>query len=208
MNIELYVCRGSRPPADAAALSCFSPYRRARIDAAKTERGRADAYAASLALRAALLAHGIDESGCCYEIAEGGKPRLLHSPFHFCLSHTEGGALCALFDAPIGADTEAVAPQLERDWAALVQRFFTPREQAYFHSRGESARDFFMLWTRKESYLKYTGQGITLPLSSFCVLDGAGGAKASPCYQTLFEKGFVISLCTEKAEKHPKIVWL
>lgn len=208
MNIELYLCDAVTLPADAAELSCFSPYRRAHIDAAKTERGKADAYAASLVLRAALLAHGIDESGCSYEIAPGGKPRLLHSPFHFCLSHSEGGALCALFDAPIGADMEVFPPQRTRDWAAIVQRFFMPQEQAYFDLCGASTRAFFTLWTRKESYLKYTGQGITVPLSSFCVMDGVSGTEVSPCYRTLFEKGFVISLCTEKAEKQPKIVWV
>lgn len=204
--IELYLCVGAQFPEEERALSVFSPYRRARIAAAKTKRGKLDAYAASCALRAALRAHGIEDSECGYEIAPGGKPRLLHGAFHFSLSHTDGGALCALSDAPIGADLEAYPPRIEREYRALVHRFFTAEEQAYFLSHGATAQDFFLLWTRKESYLKYTGQGLACPLSSFCVLESENGASgAGVFYQTLLESGFVISVCTGQMQERPRI---
>src|SRR5438876_41211 len=49
------------------------------------------------------------------------------------------------------------------DFDALVGRFFSPREAASFQSlpRLQKAEAFFNLWTRKEAWLKATGEGIT-----------------------------------------------
>ena len=54
------------------------------------------------------------------------------------------------------------------DVAAIAGRFFTACEQRLI------ARDsslFFDIWTAKEAYLKYTGEGLAGGLGSFSVVD-------------------------------------
>jgi phosphopantetheine--protein transferase-like protein len=58
----------------------------------------------------------------------------------------------------------------------IARRFFTKREHAHLLEWPEALRTerFFELWTMKESYIKLKGAGLSLPLSSFDVLDENG----------------------------------
>jgi 4'-phosphopantetheinyl transferase len=94
-----------------------------------------------------------------------GKPALGgdHSAagLHFNLSHSEDLALLAISPAgAIGVDVEHVRPMEEVD--VLVKRFFSPGEIAAFQTvpAREKFPAFFRLWTRKEAFLKATGEGI------------------------------------------------
>ncbi|MGO8698131.1 MAG: 4'-phosphopantetheinyl transferase family protein [Limisphaerales bacterium] len=60
----------------------------------------------------------------------------------------------------IGIDVERIRPLIEADH--LVARFFSARENAVFHDLPPAQKPvaFFNLWTRKEAWLKATGQGI------------------------------------------------
>ena len=80
---------------------------------------------------------------------------------HFNLSHSEDWALLAVTTAgPVGVDVEHVRPL--RDFDALVERFFSAREKAVFLSLTKERKPdaFFRLWTRKEAWLKATGEGL------------------------------------------------
>jgi 4'-phosphopantetheinyl transferase len=94
-----------------------------------------------------------------------GKPELggafAAAGLHFNLSHSENVGLLAI--SPIGAvgiDVENIRPLDDMD--SLVNRFFSPREITAFNKVPESAKPlaFFNLWTRKEAFLKATGEGI------------------------------------------------
>jgi len=65
----------------------------------------------------------------------------------FSLSHSGGIALCALSDAPVGVDVEAVRPRK----AGLPQRVLSESELARFDGTWE---DFYRSWTLKESWCK------------------------------------------------------
>ena len=68
-------------------------------------------------------------------------------------------------DGVIGLDVEQVrscTPQ------GIQSRFFHPDERAYVEQNG----DFFRVWTAKESYVKYTGEGITDSFASFSTVCG------------------------------------
>lgn len=95
-----------------------------------------------------------------------GKPYLKDWPgVQFNLSHSGGWGVCAVSAAPVGVDVELVRP-LKQD---IAKRFFTATEQGYLAHR--PPEEFFRLWTRKESFTKALGKGLTLPMDSFSVLD-------------------------------------
>jgi 4'-phosphopantetheinyl transferase len=100
-----------------------------------------------------------------FEYGQNGKPTLA-APFtdsglSFNLAHSEDLALIALTRlGPIGVDVEQIRPVTDVD--ELVARFFSPRETALFQTLPSAQKNaaFFNLWTRKESWLKATGDGI------------------------------------------------
>jgi 4'-phosphopantetheinyl transferase len=88
----------------------------------------------------------------------------------FNLSHSGGTALFAFTRGrEIGVDVE----QLRRDFdlEAIASRFFSTHEQSQLAAlpADEKVEAFFRCWTRKEAYIKATGDGLSLPLSQFDV---------------------------------------
>ncbi|WP_416957771.1 4'-phosphopantetheinyl transferase family protein [Streptomyces sp. Agncl-13] len=79
---------------------------------------------------------------------------------HFSLSHSGGLALLGLAARPLGVDVERVpAPELVRDAA----RSLHPVERAELARTSPECRPvaFARCWTRKEAYLKATGEGLS-----------------------------------------------
>jgi len=66
---------------------------------------------------------------------------------------------------PLGLDVEGI--RTVKDVAELVQRFFSARENSLFQELSPEQKNiaFFNLWTRKEAWLKATGQGISQNLN-------------------------------------------
>ena len=97
-----------------------------------------------------------------FEYTERGKPFLADEPaLAFNLSHSRDRALFAFaWHAQLGVDLECVRPMPEA--AQLAARFFCPTEAAILAATpaAERSRAFFRAWTRKEAYLKATGEGI------------------------------------------------
>jgi 4'-phosphopantetheinyl transferase len=105
-----------------------------------------------------------------FEYGPNGKPALaatfVESGVSFNLAHSEELALIAVTRlGPIGVDVEQIRPVTEPD--ELVARFFSPRETALFQTLPTSQKSaaFFNLWTRKEAWLKATGEGIAHSLN-------------------------------------------
>jgi 4'-phosphopantetheinyl transferase len=95
----------------------------------------------------------------------------------FNISHSGGIALLAFTRRrEIGVDVELV--RRDFDIAAIAGRFFSVLEQqqlAAFADQKDEKKDekkfdaFFRCWTRKEAYIKATGEGLSLPLRQFDV---------------------------------------
>ena len=107
----------------------------------------------------------IHPEALAYEHSARGKPSLAcagrMSGLEFNMAHSEHLALIAVGrHLRIGVDLEWVRP-LE-DAAELVARFFSKRESAAFQELPDHLKPsaFFNLWTRKEAWLKATGEGI------------------------------------------------
>jgi len=121
---------------------------------------------------------------------EHGKPYFIANPYcHFSLSHSGESFALITHDAPIGIDIE----RLRHADFKIARRFFTQDEQDYVD--GDNFR-FFEIWTKKEAYVKYTGEGLSRPFSSFSVfkLDGL-------VFESRIRDGFMISICAERLKE-------
>ncbi|MDR2549252.1 MAG: 4'-phosphopantetheinyl transferase superfamily protein [Desulfobulbus sp.] len=123
-----------------------------------------------------LLAHCLDISPGKMRLTcnAWGKPLLCGMQdgegLAFNVSHTQGLACIALaLGCRIGVDVERIRPVCE--YAEIAQSFFTARESAAIEScvTAEQQAFFFSLWSRKEAFLKATGQGLSRSLASFDV---------------------------------------
>ena len=88
-------------------------------------------------------------------------PRTKNDDVQFNLAHADSVGLVAVTrTAAIGVDIERIRPL--SDMNQLVHRFFSPRESRAFQKLAAELKPaaFFNLWTRKEAWLKATGQGI------------------------------------------------
>jgi 4'-phosphopantetheinyl transferase len=99
-----------------------------------------------------------------FTLGEQGKPAVEGYPIEFNLSHSHDRAVYGISaNFPIGIDLEYIHPLPAAD---LVDRFFSPAEQAIFHSLPIDSQQaaFFHAWTQKEAYLKACGTGLSTPL--------------------------------------------
>ena len=98
------------------------------------------------------------ESAPVFDFGSHGKPVLRDTPgLHFSLSHSGNVVLCALDRSPVGADIEMI----RRHNLKHLLSVFSDRERASIEQAASPELQFTRLWTRKESYLKLTGEGLT-----------------------------------------------
>jgi 4'-phosphopantetheinyl transferase len=103
-----------------------------------------------------------------------GKPELSggdhHYPIKFNLAHSNKLAIYAFTSEDnIGVDLEYVRPL--RDGMDVAKRFFSDNEYNVLRSLPEEEQQqaFFRCWTRKEAFIKATGEGLSYPLDGFDV---------------------------------------
>ena len=126
-------------------------------------------------------------SGCCwvatcdqdpqylrFTYGPRGKPALATDmgavSLRFNVSHSHGLALYAMTRGrELGVDVERIRPEIVQEQVA--ERFFSPREVTTLRALPVplQATAFFACWTRKEAYIKATGEGLALPLDQFDV---------------------------------------
>lgn len=100
---------------------------------------------------------------------KNGKPGLTGCPhIQFNLSHSGKLAVCAVSDHPVGTDVEAPG----RDHTGVALRCFQEDELKWLAGAEDRSRAFLRLWTRKESYIKLLGLGLSCPLKSVSVIPG------------------------------------
>jgi 4'-phosphopantetheinyl transferase len=106
-----------------------------------------------------------------------GKPALAQpeSPLRFNLSHSGEIALFAFaMGCELGVDVELERELPEAE--GIAERYFSPAERAELRRLAPEERPsaFFRCWTRKEAFIKATGDGLSLPLDAFDVTAGPG----------------------------------
>ena len=103
-----------------------------------------------------------------------GKPALATNTgggaLCFNVSHSHGLALYAVTRGrELGVDVESIRPEVVQE--KIAEHFFSPHEVAVLRALPTplQATAFFACWTRKEAYIKATGDGLALPLNQFDV---------------------------------------
>ena len=107
---------------------------------------------------------------------ERGKPYFPGCPeVKVSVSHSGKYWVCACSGEEVGIDLqEHVRMQCESEKEAAVRfrkmahRFFHPVEASFVD--GDSYLRFFGVWAARESFVKYTGQGIDASFSEHCVI--------------------------------------
>jgi 4'-phosphopantetheinyl transferase len=173
-SVHVWFARLDRPDVVVSqlfrTLSSDEQQRSARFQFA---RDRTRFILASAGLRGILALYlGGDPQRFSFRFGPFGKPALAgdceRSGLRFNMSHSGNGALYAV--APgreVGIDLEVVRPL--PDMMSLAETCFSPLEMAAFRAMPERQRlhGFFAGWTRKEAFLKASGQGLSLSLKSF-----------------------------------------
>jgi 4'-phosphopantetheinyl transferase len=154
--LRVYYAEIAALPDQPGALP-LSSYRLAKLSSCRSPEKRRQGIGAELLLIHALRSWKEDfPLPLSLEKEPGGKPFLSGSPIQFSLSHSGEYAACALCDDPVGIDLETERPLRE----PLLRRCFREGERRRILESEHPAASFTALWTRKESYLKATGEGL------------------------------------------------
>jgi len=106
-----------------------------------------------------------------FKYGEFGKPEFIDRPeLKFNISHSgDLVVLGFLLDFEMGVDVELI----KRDFDVLdiAQNFFSSKEIKSLFSLAKKEQNigFFRCWTRKESFIKAKGSGLSFPLDQFAV---------------------------------------
>lgn len=174
-----------------AALCQVSPQRAAYAQHYRQELDQRLSLAVYL-----LLMKGLEKEYGITELPDllfgpQGKPTLKgHPDIHFNLSHCSRAALCVISDQPVGCDVECVPDELDMD---LCHYCFNDEEIASIVGSNHPTQTFTSLWTRKEAFLKFTGEGLTHNLPSLF----SGSQVDSTSFHTFLapDKSYVYTVC-------------
>lgn len=144
------------------------------------------------------------------ERKEKGKPYIT-TPFGVFISVSHSGEYCivAVSDIEIGVDIqihERLRGETEFDsnerYQKLAKRFFHPEENEFVNLNVK--QNFFDVWSAKESYVKYTGEGIDDNFWTYSILPEntkemeASWSKNNVFFEKIkFCKGYSLCLCSE-----------
>lgn len=98
-----------------------------------------------------------------------GKPTLPGSGFEFSISHS-GNAVWVALSRGIAVGIDVERADTATDPHALAEVFHPAERAALLLLPADEAQSAFLrCWTRKEAVIKALGEGLSRPLSSFCV---------------------------------------
>ncbi|WP_231038570.1 4'-phosphopantetheinyl transferase family protein [Pectinatus haikarae] len=197
----------------AASLLRLSAERRRKSAAAAAVQNRRLSVGAGLLLNHALQKYGINGRMVKFWHNEYGKPFLSDYNIYFSLSHSGHYVFCAAGSEEVGADIQKNV----RYNAHIIKRFFHQEEQAYIFSlpQSQQSREFFRLWTFKESCVKMLGSSLARELSSFSIdiseqtVAARANGNALPYTFTEYDiNGYFAAVCSKAAYSAGSIQWV
>lgn len=169
-----------------------------KIKKFKRLKDRKQSLGAGILLLNVIQRHGQTMEDLIY--IENGKPVL--EGICFNLSHSDDMVACAVSEKPVGIDIE----KIKKLKVNISGRFFTENENKHLEEYQENEAEFFRLWTMKESYMKYTGEGIKLALNRFEISfdDGISVCRDGnrvECYIKEYNvPGYKLTVCAKENE--------
>ena len=154
---------------------------------------------ALLSLSALSLLHRTGAVGTL-AYGENGRPYFSDRTCDFSITHTQNRVFCAIIEGEeptrIGIDAEDLDRPDLSNFADLADRWFAEGEQKLF-LQSPTKETFLRIWTRKEAYVKYTGEGLR-------GLKAADTTAASDvCFFDFCEGETLISVCTPRGVDAP-----
>ncbi len=192
--VHLYIADISTLPLPGECpelVSRLSHERQQRLRKLLQEEKQRQCLGAGLLLEKVLASYGISVDSVY--IGKHGKPEV--DGIYFNLSHCGEYVICVVSDSPVGCDIE----RRRKVSTHLAERYFCNGEKVRLESLvGEAyEREFFRLWTKKESYAKMTGEGLATAMDALDVLRKEG----RDCFFEEYEfEGYQIAVCTETEE--------
>ncbi|NLK45917.1 MAG: 4'-phosphopantetheinyl transferase superfamily protein [Treponema sp.] len=127
---------------------------------------------------------------------------------YISISHAGKYAVAGVSSLPIGVDTETI----RKCPIGFCRRFFTPDElEAILAQKDDDSMNltFSKLWTRKESYIKAIGKGLSQPLIQFSSLNDEVQMQNKStgffCKTYMFQENCIISVCSNNTNFPTKI---
>jgi len=134
-----------------------------------------------------------------------GKPYIEDNSIYFNITHAGDFVVCVFSDQEVGIDLE----QINEIDLKIAQRFFCQSEyEDLLAQKVENHLDYFYsLWTLKESYVKWLGTGISIPLDSFCFKISNDEItfvdyerEITPFFKQYFVAGYKLAVCSINPE--------
>jgi 4'-phosphopantetheinyl transferase len=174
-RVDVWTVRLDEPARVGSEAVVLSPDEIVRASRFHFEKDRIHFTQCRSALRGLLAGYlAIPAAEIRFEYLTSGKPQLApeQNPraLQFNVSHSANMALIAVGrEHRLGVDIEKIRDDV--DTTALAERFFSLRERAGLQALPDHLRvpGFFACWTRKEAFLKATGEGLSFPLADFSV---------------------------------------
>lgn len=160
LKLYVYPVQELCPEVEDAPLHLLAASRQKKIQAMKHPAEKQRGIAAGLLLRKAVQEEGIlyEEDNFC--TGKHGKPELKTEGVFFNLSHAKDLVVCAVADAVVGVDVECLSRFLDDEKnQRLARRILQEEELKKWNPHRERDR-LLAFWTRKESYVKMTGDGL------------------------------------------------
>lgn len=173
------------------ALETVGPQRRQKALQYRQERDQKLSLAVYLLLQEGLRKeYGIQDVPD-FIFGKFGKPLLKGYPhIHFNLSHCREAALCVVSESPVGCDIESVPSELDME---LCRHCFNEDEITYIEGSDQPTIAFAELWTKKEAFLKLTGEGLVKDIPN--VLCDTRVKKVSFETHVSWDKSYVYTVC-------------
>ena len=172
------------------ALAEISEQRRCQALNFKYEQGQRLCVAAYLLLKRALSEEEGITDNPLFEYGEHGKPFIVgHPELHFSISHCHEAAVCVLSHSPVGIDVESIGRYRE----SVARYAMNDSELLAIKSSEHPELVFTRLWTKKESYLKMTGEGINDNMKN--VLDDVPDSRFTIVERP--DKNYIYTVCKQ-----------
>ncbi len=187
------------PDEARAALARLPRWRRERAEKFNNEAAFGRSVGAGLLYAHALRRAGLDPERAVVFL-DAGKPVFAAADAWFSLSHSGAYVLCALADAPVGADIQEPRPVR----LSMARRFCAAESEALHALPPEAQTDSLLrLWCRKEAWVKAESDGRLLRLDEYNVLSPDGRWRFS---DFSLPDGLFAALCAREAAAEPLFV--